>query len=69
MDIIEKIESNRKKASEQVAFFKQKLFEQYFTPNDIAHYMSDLFSQYKKKNIYFIIFNINFINELIFCFL
>ena len=25
--------------------------------------------EYKKKNIYFIIFNINFINELIFCFL
>lgn len=51
MDIIEKIESNRKKASEQVELFKQKLFEQYFTPNDIAHYMSDLFSQHKKKNI------------------
>ena len=25
--------------------------------------------EYKKKNIYFIIFNINFINEVIFCFL
>ncbi len=41
---MENIEQSRIAASQEVAIHKQKLFEQYFTPLDIAKYMSSLFS-------------------------
>ncbi|RLA82745.1 MAG: hypothetical protein DRG78_06335 [Epsilonproteobacteria bacterium] len=43
------IEESRKKASSDIEIHKQKLFEQYFTPIDIAKYMCSLFSKIDKK--------------------
>ncbi|AXX96342.1 Eco57I restriction-modification methylase domain-containing protein [Arcobacter ellisii] len=51
MDIIEIIENNRIQATKDVEISKQKLYEQYFTPSDIANYMSNLFSNFEKENI------------------
>lgn len=51
MGIIEIIENNRIQATKDVEITKQKLYEQYFTPSDIAHYMSGLFSNSEKENI------------------
>jgi adenine-specific DNA-methyltransferase len=48
MTVLDKIENNRKKASYDIEVSKQKLFEQYFTPNDISEYMSGLFSDTNK---------------------
>lgn len=51
MDLINKIEDNRKRASKKVEEAKQKLFEQYFTPNDISKYMSNLFNKLQIMDI------------------
>ena len=44
MKIIEEIEKTRQKVSLNNEIYKQKLYEQYFTPLDITKYMSNLFS-------------------------
>lgn len=43
-ECIENIEQSRVKASLEVKYHKQKLFEQYFTPIDIVKYMANLFT-------------------------
>lgn len=51
MKIIDKIENSRKKISLDNEIYKQKLYEQYFTPLDIVNYMSNLFSEGKNLKI------------------
>lgn len=51
MKIIERIENSRKKISLDNEIYKQKLYEQYFTPLDIVNYMSNLFSEEKNLKI------------------
>lgn len=46
--IINQIEESRKEKSLENEIYKQKLFEQYFTPIDIAKYMTSLLSPSKK---------------------
>lgn len=51
MQIIEEIENSRKIVSLNNEIYKQKLFEQYFTPLDIVKYMCSLLSDGKNLKI------------------